>query len=215
MADGRKCSECGGSLEGKASTAKTCSNRCRVARTRRQSEARASGRTVGALVTDDAERATQELLREELRPVVREAITKEVLDGIHNLIGHVPRAVAVAAALLESTDEKTRYDAAKLILQHTTGNKSVVPDVNAGQGNDLIVKFALPRPEDAQEGIIEGEVVTEKQCDSCGQTKPLAEFVGGSERCSECYSQMQKLIKQLDDGSGSVPPKPGAAAVSP
>lgn len=215
MADGRKCSECGGSLAGRASTAKTCSDRCRALRSRRQSANLASGRKVDTLVTDDAERAAQELLRDELRPVVREAITKEVLDGIHSLIGHIPKAVAVASELLGSEDEKTRYDAAKLILQHTTGNKSVVPDINAGQANDLNITFALPRPEDTREGFVEGEVITEQECDSCHKIKPLSDFVGGSERCSECYGKMQALIKSLDDGSSSVPSEPGSAAVSP
>jgi hypothetical protein len=153
------------------------------------------------------------VLREELRPVIREAITQQVLDGIHDLIGHVPKAVAVAAGLLDSTDEKTRYDAATLILRHTTGNKAVVPDVNAGQGNDLTVHFNVPRPETV-EGQASGVIET-KECDSCHTTKPLDQFVGTSYRCVTCYNKMQDLVKQLesDAAASTLPTEPEAGPV--
>lgn len=204
MADGRKCSECGGPLDGKRPDTKTCSARCRGIRSRRQRDERLAGRTVGAVVGAEAEQATQELLREELRPVVREAITQEVLDGIHALIGHVPAAVAVAAELLGSTDEKTRFDAATLILRHTTGNKAVVPDVNAGQGADLTVQFNIPRPTTAEAPDGTGVIET-KPCDSCHIDKVLTEFVGSSDRCQECYDSMQATVRRLEDAAAARP----------
>lgn len=213
MDGARLCTECGGSLEGKRPQAKTCSQRCRRLRSKRQRDDNAAGR----LNEENIGEVTKDVLRDELRPIVREAITDSVIRSIEDLIGHVPKAIEVAAKLLDSEDEKTRFDAATLILRHTTGNKSVVPDVNAGQGTKLEVVLGLPRPEASVEGVIEGEVISEKECDSCHNTKPLTEFVGGSDRCQTCYDKMQGLIKQLDDGTSSspIPTEPSTAAVSP
>lgn len=172
---------------------KYCSAACRNRRSRYNLRARASGRSPGELVSDEAERATQELLREELRPHVREAITDEVIEQIKALIGHLPLAIEELAAQLHSDDEEIRHKAAKLLLQHSAGNKSIVPDINADKQQALIVHFALPRPEVAQPGEIEGDTTETRQCDSCQAWKPHDQFEGGSDRCIECFERFQKI----------------------
>lgn len=150
---------------------------------------------------------TREVLAEEIRPVVREAITAEVLDAVHDLIGHLPKAITVAAQLLDHPDERIRYDAANLIMRHTAGNKSVVPDVNADAQRDLTVHFNLPRPDGPRQGDAdEGTGVIEtKQCDSCGEHKPIGpeHFMGQSDRCVECFKRMQGIGQGIVERTGS------------
>lgn len=146
---------------------------------------------------------TREVLAEELRPVVREAITEEVLDAVHDLIGHLPKAIQVAAALLDDEDPRTRYDAANLIMRHTAGNKNVVPDVNADRQRDLTVVFGIPRPETA--AAIDGEtgVIETKECDSCGEVKTLDAFIGQSDRCTTCFEKMRAIGQGIIERTGS------------
>lgn len=179
-----------------AETGPTC--RKRVSRARRT-----SGITLDSKIKDDLAEATQDELRRQLAPVIREAITADVLQGIHNLIGHLPEAIAEAYALLGSDDEEMRYRAAALILRHTTGNKSVVPDVNEGQGGNLTVVFGIPRPDVLNQ--IEGEsmVIEEKECDSCGKSKPLDQFVATSDRCTECFERIRNVGRSIVERTGS------------
>jgi hypothetical protein len=179
-------------------------DKCRQKMAARRRDGAASGRTPGELVSDEAEAAAQELLRDELRPVVREAITEDVLEGVRKLIGHVPKAVEVAAALLTSDDEKTRFDAAALILRHTTGNKNIVPDVNEGKHQAMTVVFGIPRPQ-VVEGEIEGGVIETKECDSCGESKPndAEHFVGNSDRCVTCFDRMRQIGQGIVERTAS------------
>lgn len=212
---GRTCTECDNSVSGRALT---CSATCRSARSRRIRENRASGREVGTLVTDDAEQAAQELLRDELRPVIREAITEELVEQVHALIGEIPAAIQAAVDGLGATDDNGDPDhterrlAASLILKHTLGNQSVVPDINADKHQDLQVYFNLPRPDPAAPalrgengGPVQSSTVLEsKDCDACGAHKLLSEFVGTSDRCQECFDKMKATVLSLtkpDDAS--------------
>jgi hypothetical protein len=146
-------------------------------------------------VSDEAERATQELLREELRPHVREAITDEVVEQVKSLIGHVPLAIEELAAQLHSEDEELRHKAAKEILRHTTGNKAIIPDINADKSQAIIVNFALPRPDPQSTNLAFGPPTIEekRQCDSCLSWKETDEFEGSSDRCAECFKKMKAI----------------------
>lgn len=199
----RTCTECPNPVTGRKIT---CSDRCRSRRSKRQRETLASGRDVPTLVTDEAERLAQEELRKQIVPVVREALTEEVLRGIENLVGSVPKAVEVATGLLDHDDEEIRYKAAALILRHTTGNKQVVPDVNDSVDPNMTVIFNVPQQE--RTGVIElggaaanGAVET-KECDSCFEHKPLTDFESGSDRCTQCFNGMRaKAIATLGRGA--------------
>lgn len=177
-----------------AERSKYCSKACRARRSRYNLRQSASGRTPGELVSDEAERATQELLREELRPHVREAITDEVIVQIKALIGHLPLAIEELAAQLHSEDEEIRHKAAKLLLQHSAGNKSIVPDINADKQQEIVVNFALPRPEGpAHAGPLDAPPEDLRQCDSCLSWKEPREFEGNSDRCTDCFEKMKRI----------------------
>lgn len=197
MADGRKCARPGcDNPRGFPERPKSsyCSDACRFRRSRDKRSGRGTREAVPDLIENGIVPVTQQVLAEELRPVIREAITEEVLAGVHQLIGHVPAAIQRAAELLDSSDETLRYQAAALILRHTAGNKNVVPDVNEGRQRDLHVTFALPRPQGPTQADGESTGVIEtKECDSCGHTKTLDEFMGQSDRCKECFGKMQAI----------------------
>lgn len=188
----RPCTECGESV---VAPRITCGPTCRSRRSRRIRDRRASGREVNRLVTDEAERAAQEILKDELKPVVREALTEEVLAGIQSMIGHVPAAIEAAAADLASDDDVTRQKAYTLILKHTLGSSNLVPDINAEKQQELTVHFNLPRPEAARSAewtVAEGDDPVEgRECDSCSTVKPASEFVGESHRCRVCFERMR------------------------
>jgi hypothetical protein len=190
---GRTCSECPNEVTGRAIT---CGATCRSARRRRVDRQAASGRTVGALVTDDAERAAQEILRDELRPVVREALTEDVLRHIRTVIGKVPAAIDVLVGLLGSRDEDTRRQAAVALLRYSVGNKAIVPDINDGGTAPLTVHFNLDRPDAVGVGTAY-DIVDFRTCDSCGEKKDADQFVSTSDRCQTCFDTMRASVAQL------------------
>lgn len=193
MADaGRLCTECPNPVSGRALT---CSTVCRQRRSVRLRKDRPPPGEL--LITDDASVAARELLRDELRPAVREYITSEVLDGLRDLIGHLPVAIAKAVALLDSEDEEVRLKAATLLLRHGLG-PNIVPDVNEGHQQELNVHFNLPRPTHAEaNGDGPSGVIETKQCDSCGESKTLDEFVAASDRCQVCFDRMREAAAEL------------------
>lgn len=196
MSDGptRKCTECPTLV---TPPRVTCSTRCRSARSRRIRDRRLSSDEARFDHTETT-RLAQDILRDELVPVVREAITEEVLEGIQNLIGHIPDAINAAAADLESTDDQTRQKAYTLILKHGLG-PNLVPSINDERQQELNVYFGIPRPpatatqpqdnaaETSESATLRAETIEGRECDTCHVTKPADEFVGSSDRCQECF----------------------------
>lgn len=185
-----------------------CSATCRSRRKRRVDAQAASGRDVTKLVTDEAERVAQKELAEALRPVVKEAITQDVVDRIHEMIGGMPDAIE---ALMEdispepggpdgelTSDQLDRRQRAySQLFKLTAGNRNLVPDINADKNRDLTVIFggALARTEiQRQSGDVDptSGVIESKECDSCHVGKPLSEFVGSSDRCKTCFQEMRE-----------------------
>lgn len=184
-----------------------CSATCRSRRKRRRDAEAASGREVTKLVTDEAERAASELLRENLKPVVKEAITEDLVSRIHEMIGAMPEAIE---ALIEDinpepdgpdgelTDDQLdrRQRAYTQLFKLTAANKNLVPDINADKQRDLTVIFggALARSEIAKERLGEevSGVIESKTCDACGVAKSLEDFVGTSDRCQQCFDEMRE-----------------------
>lgn len=193
---GRTCTECDNPVAGRALT---CSATCRSRRSRRQRETLASGRDVPTLVTDELERAAQAEFQEQLKPVIKEAITEDVLDAIHDMIGLLPSAIAAIRDDLTSDDKDLRQRAYTQLLRHTAGSKSIVPDVNADKQRDVNVTFGVPRPEDLDRATdSQGqEVIQTKECDTCHTAKPLSEFVANSDRCETCFGEMREQAKAL------------------
>lgn len=205
--------QCKGSLEGMSPQAKTCSVGCRQHRGRRLKDAGVdptaleATKGVRALVRAGGQDAVQQVLKQELAPLVREAIDESVLQAIDTMVKLTPKAVAVLANDMESEDAVMRQRAAALVVKYTVGHPALVrpPDEKP---SSFTVNFGLPRPEvidaEADLELAEGETITEKVCDNCHAPKPLSEFADGSDRCEECFQSVrQELITKfgLDVGT--------------
>ena len=146
---------------------------------------------------------TREIVKEELRPVVRAAITEEVLRSIQDLVGLAPRVVELLAQDLESTDPNVRQKAYTLIAKYTLGHTAIVTPEDQGSGQ-LVVNFNMPRPDAEPQYDTDGEVVqeieSERQCAFCDETKPLDKFVAGSDRCWECHAKLHEQAEALLNG---------------
>lgn len=199
----RICSECGKSLDGKSPRALTCSTACRQKRARRL---RASNVDAGALRDTESVRdlvrasgadAVQAVMKEELRPVVREAIDQDVLEAIGKMVRLTTQAVQVLADDLEGEDRVMRQRAAALVVKYTVGHPALVKAPDEKPSN-IEVHFSLPRPdgEAAVEVTEDGEVVETKICDDCGLEKAVDEFVAGSDRCAICFEEGKRKVRE-------------------
>lgn len=208
MTAARVCSECGGSLEGKAPSAKTCSERCRAKRARRRSAANreqleAQEQQAQEVVKREAPTEIERELKRQLEPVVREAIDEDVIRAIQKLVALTPKAIDAIEADLESKDPVLRGRAAALAVKYTIGHPALVKSTDE-KHEQLIVNFNLPRPDDAvREPSADAEADAEdieedRVCDVCGEQKPVAEFVAGSDRCRACFEQRRaEVLKEF------------------
>lgn len=195
------CSECGKSISGARIT---CGDACRSRRSHRIRAQKAA--ELGSISKEDLKLTTREVMKEELRPVVREAITADVLRGIASMVGLTPRAVELLQADLESQDANIRQRAYTLLLKYTMGNPAVAPTPEH-QPPAFSVEFVMPRPPAEDNPPPEAEVITEAQtvisetegatrlCQACGEDKLLSEFFGDAPRCTACH---EKIIAQRD-----------------
>lgn len=204
------CSECPNRLEGKPAGTKTCSPKCRSKRARRIKRQRAENARdratlppgmaeVSQVVTKGVKDAAHDVLKEELRPLVREQMTADVLGGIGDLITMTPRAIELLKGQMESADEVIAQRAVTLLLKYTLGNPSVAPPPTAVQPGGLNVFLGVPRPGDSiatSNEPVEGEAVELRECQDCHEFKPLHEFVAGSERCQKCFDGLGSLLKE-------------------
>jgi hypothetical protein len=209
----RVCSECPTPL-GLDSKAKTCSTKCRGRRSRRLKRTRET-KTAGAIaantlpdqqralsevVTAGAPEIAHEVIREELRPVVREALTDDVLRAVKRIVALTPEAIEMLSEDLASDDALVRQKAYTLILKYTVGNNAIVAEERDPQG--LIVNFSLPRPSSGgvtpEDGdTVSVEAVELRTCHMCNQEKPLPSFIANSDRCEDCYEAMQLKAREI------------------
>jgi hypothetical protein len=141
-----------------------------------------------------------EVMRETLRPVVREALTEDVLAAIAEMVGLTPKAVQMLKLDLEAEDSTVRQRAYTLLLKYTVGHPAVVQPSDADPGKQMVVNFNLPRPADAQgedSDIVSAEAESLRVCVVCAADKPESEFVANSDRCWDCHRQMQSKIEEL------------------
>lgn len=200
MTYARLCTECGGSLAGRSRTAKTCSDTCRTARSRRmkrvhqEPELPPHQRAITQVVRHEAPDIAHKVIQQEIAPVVREAMTEDVLRSIHDLVGLAPTAVAALHEDLGSDDPVVRQRAYTLALKYTIGHPALIQPKDADPNQQLVVHFNLPRPDQnasASESIVDA-VVEERACDECGELK--TEFVGASDRCTDCYTARREAV---------------------
>jgi hypothetical protein len=145
------------------------------------------------------------VIERELAPIVRAAITEEVLRSIRDMVGLTPRVVELIAADLESTDAVVRQKAYGLITKYTIGHPAIMQPEDKGGQQQLVINFAMPRPGDEaqahpnvsndDEDVVDADAVSE--CDTCHESRPESDFVAGSNRCHECFTKGREHAKAL------------------
>lgn len=222
------CTECGSPFVSRNATAKTCTPKCRTARNRRHKKAGdaaaefASEQSHLELVLEKATSAAVDrlpeaafaALKEELAPVVREALTDEVLRGIGGMVGLLPLMIEGLKESLQATrlvtdseggvvygrdgepmmvpDHGERAKALALGLKYTVGQPGLAPQPEAPETAPITVIFpAMPAPTqqsvDSTAEALPELVEGERLCDMCRTAKPADEFVGSSNRCAICH----------------------------
>ncbi len=208
----RVCSECGASLAGRAAQSRTCSDKCRQARSQRLRRVKPGPdsdpehiRTVREVVRGERDDVPERIVAEELRPVVREAITEDVLKAIRDFVALTPEVVAAIREDLQSDDATIRQKAYSLVARYTLGHPALIPD-DVSESKQLNVHFNLPRPdpEAAQEvpaeAAVKLDVADFKTCDICDVAKPERDFIAGSDRCADCYEkQRERAVTLMGD----------------
>lgn len=132
---------------------------------------------------------------EALAPVVREALTEDVLQAIKTLVGLTPKAIAAIEADLSSENDFIRQGAYRLLARYTLGHPALVPEMDSDK-QVLVVVNGIARPQAptqpgehlAEATPLDPEAVTEVRiCDTCNEEKPVDKFVGASHRCQDCF----------------------------
>jgi hypothetical protein len=197
------CSECSAVLTNPL--AKTCGAACRNRRARRLKRQKREAGAGNAHPPHLAALAEGDLLKdvakEELRPVVREAITEDVLRAASQLVGLTQVMVDAISEDLHSDDVWLRQKAYTLLARYTLGNTSIAPAADTST-QPMQVVFNMPRPGDAvltetASDVNSEEAVELRQCMECQADKPVTEFVGPSERCVECHEAKRRAVMDM------------------
>ena len=213
----RKCSECSTDLGADAlPTKKTCSDRCRGLRSRRIAREKKARRHPTAHTDAAAALAAMapaqpgampampdlagEVMREELRPVVREAMTDDVLRGIQRLVSMSDRVATAIWEDLHSSDESIRQKAYTVWLRYTVGHPALVQGEKDTAGNFTVIFDGMVRPDATAQ--VDGEAVElpdepPRTCNGCNQEKPADQFEGRSDRCLVCHEALRERARAI------------------
>lgn len=199
----RTCSECGTALLGKSLQAKTCGPACRSTRSRRQKRTNSelellnedSGiNEITRIVRRESPDVAKDVIRKELGPIVRQALTEDVLRAIEKLVGLTGKAVAALEEDLGSEDATIRQRAYTLLIKYTAGHPALVKADDTTDSSQLVVNFNLPRPDVDQVSVLDTDATELKTCDQCNEEKPVDEFESGSDRCVPCFEKWKATI---------------------
>lgn len=203
------CSECGKSLRGKPALAKTCGPNHRAARSRRLTRER-NERLAANLLKGDytpeqrqvadmvnaSKDVVRDVLRDEVTPIVREALTDDVLVGIRDLVRLAPKMIAAIEQDLTNSDDNVRQKAYSLLAKYTLGNPSIAPAPTTPATAPMEIFFAMPRPGDTTAPTTEATATELKTCVECQTEKDEALFVGNSDRCQDCHDSLQATVTE-------------------
>lgn len=211
MAVPRKCSECE-TLLPPGSKAKTCSSSCRQKRSRRLTRQRMTAGHANAAKAkvpqewkDVLEDVGHEVAKEELRPVVREAMTEDAMQALQKMVGLLPGVVEQLQKDVRDIDPVVRQKAHAMILRYTLGHEKALPS-DEKQPAGVNVIFTMPRPgqepdttpelsDTAQPLPVDAEEL--RECDTCKVARPLTDFFGNALRCNPCVDAFQARAQAL------------------
>src|ERR1700749_2407424 len=135
----RVCSECGADISTKPAKTLTCSSAHRQQRARRLRRRAREQKNLEAqpealnimsgVIRDRLKDSAHEAIKENLAPVIREALTEETLKAVQRLISLTPAAVAAIEEDLAGDDPVLRQRAYTLLVKYTVGHPAIVkPD---------------------------------------------------------------------------------------
>ncbi len=241
------CTECGHPFVSTSASAKTCGSACRQRRHRRFAADPAASefsinvsptleamQNASAQALDDLPNVARDVLAEELRPAVREALTGRVLESIGDMVNLLPLAqealrddLSARVPLLDGNgdairdadgslvwivDHDRRSKATALVMKYTVGQPGLAPQPEAPEQAPLIINFpTMPAPPDHIDGGAVEELPElaegERICDICREAKPAAEFVGDSPRCQVCHdAQRARIDAAIAARTAAAPP---------
>lgn len=218
------CTECGGPFTSSTVSSTTCSDACRKRRERRKkrqgegfteydvdiSATAAAMANARDQALDDLPAIAREVLAEELRPAVREALSGDVLTAIGDMMGLLPRVQeSLKQDLLAwrplvnpetgahernpdgelewEVDEGRRKHAQALVLKYTVGQPGLAPQPDAPEAAGITVVFS---------GM--GEPAVTSSAVDLGEER-LAELESGESRqCDIC-----EAVKPSDEFVGA------------
>lgn len=230
------CTECGQPFMSADGGAKTCSNKCRQRRYRRfkqnpeapefdidAGERQEQMQNATAQALDDLPHVAREVLAEELRPAVREALTGRVLESIGDMVGLLPLVqdalrddLSAKLPILDGdglpirdtdgsivylVDYERRTKAQQLVLKYTVGQPGLAPQPEAPEQAPIQIVFpTMPAPPSHIDGTAAPEELPEvaegqRICDICQGAKDASEFVGESSRCQLCHAAARERIE--------------------
>jgi hypothetical protein len=210
----RACQNCGKDISHKRSDAKSCGDaKCQRALQRRPARLTAAARdsagaleavqheTLEARRTTVVQREVQREVRSLVGPVVREALTEDVMVAMADLIKLTPAAVATLRDHMDPSDPED-YDAvlaqkaATTVMRYTVGHSALVTP-EAATAPQIVVNFDLPRPTDLDfdaPATDEEDAVYLFECDVCHEELPVAERVAGADRCVDCHNKRKAAV---------------------
>lgn len=146
-----------------------------------------------------SEDVVRDVMRQEVTPIVREALTEDVMGSIRQLVSLTPKMIAAIEDDLANPDDNVRQRAYTLLAKYTLGNPSVAPaPTTPATASPMQVFFEMPRPgaQHQDDPIHDGDAVELKQCSECQAEKPTTEFVANSERCQDCHDRLQAKVQE-------------------
>jgi hypothetical protein len=203
MAKPRTCLNCGKDIGHRGTRAKTCDATCRKALERKTQAAADIAAVVAeappsAHLGDAASIAKREVeaqVRDIVKPVVREALTEDVLGALQDLIRLTPAAVATLADHMDGDDPVLAQKAATTTLRYTVGHQALVTP-QAATAPQLVVNFDLPRPApgSSPDDPDDEDSFETFECDVCHTVHLIAERVAGANRCVECHEKRKAAV---------------------
>lgn len=202
----RVCLNCGRALRGRDVRRKTCSDRCRKAIQRARGAQRVTSLpdaelTGDAVHNDRGPRSPlRQVIAEELRPIVREAIDEEVIKAIGALVRLSPGAIVALSEDLDSDDPQIRQRAYSLVLKFALDNPHVTPP--RADKPHLQVDVNLPRPGPPPDRAIEllkeddppHDLEHQRVCVGCREPRRTSDFQADAPMCTRCLTQRRERV---------------------
>lgn len=197
----RGCTECGKPLpEGSNASRKTCSDTCRSARSRRIKRQRQRGsnappggdRPENEVYDAEQHELAAEVAREELRPIVREQISEEVVAAVGRMLGLSAHAVEVIERDLDHTDPQIRMKAAALVARYSMSDR-LMPELPKPPMEIELTGMPTPAPPESNghHDTTAEELPGLRVCHSCNEAKTENDFEANAPRCRECQARLR------------------------